>query len=116
MIQQPTLFDAAFRRNGARGQSLEQQFQAFHADNPHVYRSLRRLALDLRARGVRKYGIAGLFEVLRWQHAMTTTDPSSDFKLNNNFRSFYSRILMDNEPSLAGFFETREQTWRTHEV
>ena len=44
---------------------------------------------------------------------MGTNDPASEFKLNNNYRSFYSRLLMEQEPELAGYFETRTQTWRT---
>jgi hypothetical protein len=119
MEGQPSLFDAlqpVHRRNGARGRGLEEQFRQFHRENPQVYARLRALALGLRARGVRRYGIAGLFEVLRWEEAMKPRDAASDFRLNNNYRSFYARLLMDNEPKLADFFETREQTWRTHEV
>jgi hypothetical protein len=45
-------------------------------------------------------------EVVRFHRALETTDP--DFKLNNNYSSRYARILMDEEPELAGFFQTRE--------
>ena len=86
--------------------SLHAQFLTFHRANPHVYRALRDLALDLKRRGRDSWGIGGLFEVLRWQRAMTTTD--AEFKLNNNLRAYYSRYLMQHEPELAGFFETRE--------
>lgn len=30
-----------------------------------------------------------------------------EYKLNNDYRAFYARLLMANEPELAGFFETR---------
>jgi hypothetical protein len=49
-----------------------------------------------------------LFEVMRWNWFMTTTDPDSDFKLNNNYRSRYARKLMDEYPELDGIFEVRE--------
>lgn len=84
---------------------LAKEFLAFHRDNPHVYHELRRLALHLQARGRKHYGIGGLFEVLRWQRAMETTD--HDFKLNNDHRAFYARLLMAKEPLLKGFFATR---------
>jgi hypothetical protein len=93
------------------GQSLEEQFAAFHAANPQVYGALRSLALSMRRRGVRKAGIGQLFEVLRWQYALQTK--GADFKLNNNFRSFYARLL-DNEPELHGLFELRMQRWQQH--
>ena len=95
---------------GINLQTIEGKFYQFHAQNPHVYERLRQLALDLKNRGRKKYGIAGLFEVLRWEHAMSTTD--EDFKLNNNYRAYYARLLMENEPELDGFFATRVQTSR----
>jgi hypothetical protein len=111
MNQQPSLFDRIVMIN-AHGMTLEQQFEAFHAENPHVYEMLRRLSLDA-ARLGRRIGIGMLFEVLRWQSAMTTTDEASEFKLNNNYRAFYARLLMEREPELQEYFETRTQTWRT---
>lgn len=88
-------------------ETIEGKFAHFHRLNPHVYSRLRQLALDLKGRGRNKYGIAGLFEVLRWEHAMTTTD--DDFKLNNNYRAYYARLLMANEPELDDFFAIRVQ-------
>ena len=97
--------------NRIEGQSLEEQFAAFHAANPQVYVALRALALSMRRQGVRKAGIGQLFEVLRWQYALQTR--GGDFKLNNNFRSFYARLL-DNEAELHGLFEMRVQRWQRH--
>jgi hypothetical protein len=99
----------------ARGLTLEQQFLAFHRTNPHVYQALRRLALELVGRGHRRIGIKMLFEVLRWQYALRTDDPNSEFKLNNAYTSFYARLL-NQEPELCGCFELRTQTWQQHEI
>lgn len=104
------------RTNHARGATLEEQFEAFHRANPHVYQALRKLAVGMVRRGQRRIGIKMLFEVLRWSYAMTTADDAADFKLNNNYAPFYARLLMDNEPELAGAFETRTQTWQLAEV
>ena len=111
MNQQPSLFDRIVTIN-AHGMTLEQQFEAFHQANPQVYPALRRLALDA-ARHGRRLGIGMLFEVLRWQYAMNDDGPGQEFKLNNNYRAFYARLLMEREPDLQGYFETRTQTWRT---
>lgn len=94
---QTALFDQA---------TLEAKFQEFHSDNPKVYEELLALANQARSRGRHRIGIGMLFEVLRWNRYLTTTDP--DFKLNNNYRSRYARLLMDNHPELQGLFETRE--------
>lgn len=109
-VDQLGLFDRIVAIN-AHGLTLEQRFAAFHEANPHVYAHLRRLALDARRRG-RQVGIKMLYEVLRWQYAMQTS--GDDFKLNNSYTSFYARLLMEQEPELAGYFETRTQTWRTN--
>lgn len=81
------------------------KFRQFHEANPHVYAKLRDLALQLKRKGRERYSITGLFEVVRWHTALNTTDP--DFKLNNNLRPWYARLLMDQEPELADFFRTR---------
>ena len=80
-------------------------FAAFHACNPHVYDELVRLARRLRVRGIDRYGIAGLFEVLRYDHTIRTG--TADWKLNNNYRAFYARMIMANHPELANLFEVR---------
>ena len=80
-------------------------FWEFHKANPHVYTALRRLALGLLGRGRSKWGIGGLFEVMRWRHAMVTE--GDDFKLNNNFRAYYARLLMSRDRRLKQFFDLR---------
>lgn len=97
--------------NRVLGQSLEEQFDAFHGANPHVYAALHSLAVTLKRRGAKKAGIGQLFEVLRWQYALQTQ--GSEYRLNNNYRSFYARLLNE-EPELRGMFETRTLRWQRH--
>jgi hypothetical protein len=87
--------------------SIQQRFEDFDAANPWVYLELVRMARQARANGARRLGIGQLFEVLRWQTAMTTRSWDG-FKLNNSLRSRYARMIMDREPDLADIFETRE--------
>jgi hypothetical protein len=86
---------------------LRERFEKFHAENPHVYDELHRLATQYRsARGDKQIGISLLFEVLRW-HTMLQTDSDDGFKLSDNYRAFYSRLLMERDPLLAGMFRTK---------
>ena len=87
--------------------SAEDRFRAFHKLNPAVFDELVVLADDLLQRGYKRGGMKMLFEVLRWQRMMRTSDPSSEFKLNNNYTSHYARLLADIHPRFEGFFETR---------
>ena len=85
--------------------TIQQKFELFHKNNPEVYTMLVSLALQAKAAGRNKIGIGMLFEVLRWNYIIRT---SEDFKLNNNYRSRYVRLIAQNEPSLGGMFEMRE--------
>jgi hypothetical protein len=85
---------------------IRDAFRRFHSENPHVYRQLVRMARDGKAAGATKLGIGMLFEVLRWRHTLRTG--GDDFKLNNNYRSYYARLIMENEPDLFGIFEIRK--------
>lgn len=93
-------------RTQGRRQSLAEQFMDFHRANPHVYRALRILALNLVSTGRKRGSINQLFEVLRYEYALRTH--GDEYKLNNNWRSRYARLLMENEPVLRGWFETRD--------
>lgn len=112
---EPTLFDLASyptvdypadHVGPPDGLTIEEAFRAFHAANPHVYDELVKLARQARRRGVGRIGIGMLFEVLRWRVALRTG--GDEFKLNNNYRSYYARLMMLREPDLAGVFETRQ--------
>jgi hypothetical protein len=106
---QPTLFEplpALIRPTLVKGASLQESFEAFHRANPAVYAALKRMALDMRRKGVRRYGIGGLFELMRWQYALQTQ--GDEYRLNNNYRSRYARLLMDDVGELRNFFEVRE--------
>jgi hypothetical protein len=85
-------------------------FRQFHAENPHIYEALERMAFKLRNKGMERWGIKALWEVLRYELAIATNSPVTTFRLNNNMTAYYARLLMERNPEdLAGFFETRER-------
>jgi len=87
---------------------IEEAFLVFHRANPDVYKALVALSMQGRRGGLRRGSINQLFEVLRW-NTMIQTDPGADpFKLNNNHRPHYARLIMAAEPTLAGWFEIRK--------
>lgn len=85
----------------------EQRFLEFHTANPGVYKALVTLARRFKGRGHEKCSIKMLYEVCRWEFLMGT-DTKDGFKLNNIFTSRYSRLIMESEPDLRDFFNTRE--------
>ena len=92
--------------NTAMIDPIEQNFIKFHAKNPWVYDKLRSMALQLRRSGRKSSGIAMLFEVLRYEYALTTNSDDG-LKLNNNYSALYARLLAQQEPELQDFFHMR---------
>jgi hypothetical protein len=88
--------------------TIQQRFEEFHAAYPEVYAKLCELARMVKARGHEQIGIALLYERARWFYTFEIR--GTDYKLSNDFRSRYARLIMEQEPDLAGFFTTRELT------
>ena len=92
----------------SRGQKLDFEFAQFCEENPHVYTRFRMIAVKLKARGHERWGAKGIWEVLRWELAVSTNAGATDVMLNNNYTSRMARKLMADEPEdFAGFFELR---------
>lgn len=87
--------------------SIQAGFEKFHKENPDVYKKLVDLAFLAKANGHQHLGIKTLFERLRWYYTVETKG-NEPFKLNNNWTAYYARMIMQREPSLTGFFRTRE--------
>lgn len=92
---------------GRRPSDRAEAFAQFHAINPRVYERLVVLARRVRNKGRARCSIRMLWEFLRHELILNTTDPNSDFKLNDHYTPFYARMLMGREADLAGLFETR---------
>lgn len=83
----------------------EARFIEFHKANPHIYREIVRRVSALTRAGVSRVGIAMVFEVMRYDHLISTQ--GEPWKLNNTYRAYYVRLLMKEHPHLAGLIETR---------
>lgn len=94
-------------RIGGEGTTKE-RFEQFHEDNPHVYAILVNISREGKRRGISRWSIAGAFEVARYERKFSTSDET--FKIRNDFKPHYARLIMAKEPDLDGFFETREMT------
>lgn len=82
------------------------RFEEFHKANPHVYQTLVWLAREWVHRTDRtKVGIAALWERMRWELAIQTTTKTP--RLNNNYKAYYARLIMQTEPDLEGLFDVR---------
>ena len=90
-----------------RDLSMTERFERFHTDNPHFYAALVDLARRYITRTGRTIvGMQRLVEVARFDLDLRAkTD--EEFKVNNDFAAYYSRLIMWQEPDLAGVIPIR---------
>ncbi len=86
--------------------TIQQRFTAFHNANPQVFIELRRMALELVARGHERISAKMLVEAARYSAMRTRSDDG--WKLSNTLTSRYARLLADSVPELAGKIELRK--------
>lgn len=98
-VERLPLFSTEYRRR--------QAFEKFHAANPEVYAHLVRLAREAKALGHQRIGIRLLWEKMRWDLtvAVRRTD---EFRLNDHWPPYYSRLIQQQEADLQGVFATRD--------
>jgi len=88
---------------------VERAFAAWIAseDGRVVEAEVIRRAMLLRARGYKHWGIASLWESIRYDYTLALQGEAGAWRLNNSYRSLLARRIMAACPDLAGFFETR---------
>ena len=82
---------------------LKQQFQEYHLKNPLIYEAFESMAKQMAARRTR-FGAKALMEIIRWN---TMLNGGDEFKVNNNYTAYYSRMFEQNNPNYAGLFAKR---------
>lgn len=87
------------------GETIQDRFEAFHALNPWVCAELERMTADCIGARFSKIGIGMLFEIVRYRYGRATV--GDDFRLNNDFRSRYVRLLLQQHPEWTRYFEVR---------
>jgi hypothetical protein len=84
---------------------LEAQFWTFHEINPKVYLLFNKFATEAALANRRSFGVGAIFERMRWFTTVETR--GEEYKLNNNYRAYYGRLWMRDNPEHDGFFSTR---------
>lgn len=85
--------------------TIEERFWAYHRAHPECYAKLVAACRNVLAAGRTHWSIDGAFEVVRYFRYIR---PDAEaYRLNNNYRALYARLIMQREPDLAGFFEVR---------
>lgn len=81
------------------------QFFAWHNQHPEIWKAFEIKTLELIKSGVSHFGAKAIAESIRYDESVKG---GTDFKLNNNFVSYYSRVFVLKYPQHKDFFEFRE--------
>jgi len=92
-----------------RLEEMTEQCQEFHNKHPEVWDLFVKFTFEMINKGYKHYAVVAIFERIRWEMDLGG-DGTDTFKLNNNYRSLYSRRFMRAYPQHEGFFRTRKQT------
>lgn len=99
------------------GKSIQDGFESFHKQNPHVYEHFKTQVLRAVNSGKKKFSPKAIFNWLRWEMYFTTqevdlfnqeTVKPKKFKINDAYISRYSRLLTEEYPAYQKYIETRE--------
>lgn len=82
------------------------RFEEYHRENPQILKALIRLTDQAVARGHNRISIELIYNVLRWETMISTI--GDEYKLNNNYKSRYARMIEEVRPDLKGIFNMRE--------
>jgi hypothetical protein len=82
--------------------------EKYHNTHPEVWELFNKFTAERIAQGFKNYSVNGIFERIRWE-TPAGADGTQEFKIGNNFRAFYARAWMEDNPEHEGFFRTRKQ-------
>ena len=80
------------------------RFKIYNAENPEIYKLFSMYALQLIAIGTMNLSAYLIYERMRWESLVGGND---GYKLNNNYRPYYARLFMQDNPEYEGYFELR---------
>jgi len=85
------------------------KFPEYHKDNPQIYSAFKKYTLAAISRGYKNFSAEFVFNIIRWETGITANE--DDFKINNNYKAFYSRLFMNENEKYRGFFRTRKSKY-----
>jgi hypothetical protein len=87
---------------------IVKKFFAYHKENPQVYKLVKKFANEAKKSGRNKFGIGMIWERMRWYFNVETNGDT--FKLSNDHRSCYARLLMLEDPFFEKMFVRKTTT------
>ena len=84
--------------------TAKEQFDQYDNENPQLYELFKRFAFEAIESGREYFSAEAIINRVRWETMLTGND---EYKINNNYKPFYSRKFMNEFPQYNNFFRTR---------
>ena len=88
------------------GHSIEEGFNKFNKENPHIYNAFEEQAFKAIERGRKKISSKLIINWIRWNETLRSSD--KNFKINDAYQSRYARLFIQNHPKYENVFELRK--------
>lgn len=85
--------------------TLQEKFNESHAKNPEIYELFKKYTFEVMGKGFKNFGAHTILHRIRWYSDVESN--GEEFKINNNYSAYYSRLFMKDFPEHEGFFRTR---------
>lgn len=100
----------------ATGKTIQEAFEDFHRENPHVYKKFVELSFRAINKGKKKISFKMIMNVIRWEHYLETNEQTdlflngqkTKFKINDAYGSRYARIFAKDYPEHSEKIELRK--------
>tara|TARA_E500000178_G_C17034365_1_gene762464 strand:+ start:2280 stop:2600 length:321 start_codon:yes stop_codon:yes gene_type:complete len=83
---------------------ITNQFINFHKQNPNVYNLFKRFTKQAIKAGHTHLSSEMIINRIRWETSITTNE---EYKINNIYKPYYSRMFMNDFPKYNEFFRMR---------
>jgi len=93
----------------SRADQIKKQYLKYHRMHPVVWDLFKKFTFEAIKAGHKHYSADAIVHRVRWETAVTLAE-KGDFKINNNFVTYYARRFMRENPQHRGFFRTRVRT------
>ena len=81
------------------------KFERYHKENPEIWDQFKEATFALIKVGRKHFSADAILHSIRFN---TVLRGGTDFKINNNYSSMYSRLFTANFPEYKDFFEQRK--------
>lgn len=83
-------------------------FPEYHFSNPEIYIAFKKYTFQAIEKGFKNFSSEFIFNIIRWETGISGND---EYKINNNYKAFYSRLFMNEYTELKGFFRIRKSKY-----